>query len=80
MQDNQPQVVYVAQGTVLNKNHGVAVVLSVFFGWLGVDRFYLGQVGLGILKLLTFGLLGVWWVIDIFVIASKSVRGINWVK
>lgn len=80
MQENQPQIVYVAQGTVLNKNHGVAVVLSFFFGWLGVDRFYLGQVGLGILKLLTFGLLGVWWIIDIFVIASKSVRGINWVK
>ncbi len=63
---------------MLNKNHGVAVVLSILFGWLGVDRMYLGQVGFGILKLLTFGLLGVWWFIDIIMIATKNVRGVNW--
>lgn len=69
----------VTQGNVLIKKHSTAVVLSFFLGWLGVDRFYLGQVGLGILKLITFGGCGIWWVIDFFVIASKSVRGIHWI-
>jgi TM2 domain-containing membrane protein YozV len=34
-------------------------------GFLGVDRFYLGKVGTGIVKLLTIGGLGVWWLIDL---------------
>ena len=42
----------------------VAVLLSVFLGPLGIDRFYLGYVGLAILKLLTCGGFGLWWVID----------------
>jgi TM2 domain-containing membrane protein YozV len=55
----------------------VALLLSVFLGVLGVDRFYLGKVGTGILKLLlnlttlfTFGL--IWVVIDIILIATKK--------
>lgn len=40
-------------------------MFSWLLGFLGVDRFYLGKVGTGILKLLTFGGLGVWWLIDL---------------
>lgn len=52
----------------------VALILSIFFGHLGVDRFYLGYVGLGLLKLFTFGGCGVWWLIDIILIATRKLN------
>lgn len=45
-------------------------LISVFPGSLGVDRFYLGDVGKGVLKYFTFGGFGIWWIKDI--ISAKS--------
>lgn len=51
----------------------MAVLLAWFLGGLGVDRFYLGYTGIGVAKLLTFGGLGIWWLIDLILIALKKV-------
>ena len=55
-----------------DKSFLVALLLSILVGSLGVDRFYLGYIGLGLLKLLTLGGFGIWWLIDLIMIATKS--------
>ncbi len=61
-------------------NWVLCLLMSIFFGSLGVDRFIMGRIGTGILKLITAGGLGIWWLVDIILIASKhSFQGIKWV-
>lgn len=52
------------------KDKTTAIILSALLGGLGVDRFYLGYTGMGVLKLLTGGCLGVLWILDIINIAT----------
>lgn len=66
-------------------NWVLTLIMSILFGSLGVDRFIMGKVGTGILKLLitvfTLGILGwIWWIIDIVLIAMKhKFEGVIWV-
>lgn len=56
------------------KDWTVTLLLSVFLGSLGIDRFYVGKIGTGILKLLTVGGCGIWSLIDIIMIATGSFK------
>jgi TM2 domain-containing membrane protein YozV len=47
-------------------NSFAMIITSILFGYIGIDRFALGQIGIGILKFLTFGGASCWWIIDIF--------------
>lgn len=49
----------------------ITLVISIIFGWIGVDRFMMGQIGLGLLKLFTGAGFGIWWIIDVILIATK---------
>lgn len=72
-----PQVGYVP-----TKSHAAAILLSFFLGTFGIDRFYLGHVGLGIAKLLlSWATLGLWQLIDFLVIIVKgtdALKRIHW--
>jgi TM2 domain-containing membrane protein YozV len=56
------------------KSKTTALILSILLGCIGVDRFYLGYVGLGILKLILAGGFGIWWIIDIIMIATGKLK------
>ena len=56
------------------KKAKTALLLALFFGEFGIDRIYLGYWILGILKFLTLGGLGIWWVYDVAKIASLQMK------
>lgn len=47
------------------------LMASIFLGLLGIDRFLIGDSGIGILKACTFGGFGILWIIDIFLVMKK---------
>ena len=55
------------------KNPTTALILSIFLGTLGVDRFYIGHIGLGVAKLLLAWLtFGIWTIVDWFLIINAT--------
>lgn len=54
------------------KDRNTVLVLSVVLGFWGVDRFYIGDIGMGLLKLFTFGGCGILWLVDLFMIRGRA--------
>ena len=61
------------------KDPTTLLLVSIFLGSLGIDRFMLGDIGMGILKLLTLGLCGILTIIDWFTV-QKRARELNYSK
>jgi len=64
-------------GPSMGKDWLTTLLLSIFLGYLGVHRFYVGRTGSGIAMLLTFGGCGIWTIVDIIMIATGSFTDAN---
>jgi TM2 domain-containing membrane protein YozV len=63
---------YIIIQSMSYKDPTVLLIVSILIGSLGIDRFMLGHVGLGVGKLLTCGGLGIWTIIDWFLIMGAA--------
>ena len=54
------------------KDPVISLILSLIVGSLGVDRFYIGDTTLGVIKLITCGGCGIWTIIDYFLIMDAT--------
>jgi TM2 domain-containing membrane protein YozV len=61
----------------VQKSWLITLLLAIFFGYLGLQRFYVGKVGTGLLYLFTGGLCGIGWLFDVIVILVGGYRDSN---
>lgn len=54
------------------KDPTTALIISIFAGVYGIDRFYIGDTGMGVGKLLTCGGFGIWAIVDWFLIMGAT--------
>ncbi len=65
------------QPMISDKSKGVAAVLCLLFGYLGLHRFYVGKIGTGILWLVTLGFCGIGELVDFIMILCGSFKDSN---
>jgi len=73
----QVQQVQPVQQMNSEKDWMVTLILAILVGGLGIDRFYSGSILLGVLKLVTLGGLGLWWLIDLIMLVTGSYKDGN---
>ncbi|MFE5670863.1 TM2 domain-containing protein [Agromyces sp. NPDC056523] len=67
-----PHVARASQSATSTRSFLATWLFAWLLGFIGVDRFYLGKVGTGILKLLTFGGFGIWWLVDLVLTLTNA--------
>lgn len=70
---------YMMLQTINLKDPTIILIVSLFGGFFGIDRFLIGDTGLGIAKLLTCGGLGIWKIVDWFLIMGRT-REVNFLN
>jgi len=70
--ENMDDAKVAALSTIRLKNPVLLLVVEIFLGELGVHRFMLGQIGMGIIELLTFGFFGILWFVDLFTVMGNT--------
>lgn len=71
LQSNMDEMMFLSMTSQL-KDPTISLILSICLGYWGVDRFFIGDIGLGLGKLLTGGGCGIWYLIDIFMIMDAT--------
>ena len=66
--DDSKKMIFQSQYSSEKKDRGMAFLLA----WFSVDRLWLGDMGTGILKLITFGGCGIWSLVDLFTAGSRA--------
>jgi hypothetical protein len=56
------------------KSRLITLLFCLLLGVFGVHRFYVGKIGTGVLMLVTLGGLGIWWLVDVILVAVGSFR------
>ena len=56
------------------KNNIIDLIICIFLGYIGAHKFYEGKIKLGLLYLLTVGLFGIGWIVDIFLLSLKLIK------
>jgi len=66
--DDNKKMIFNQQYQSEKKDSGITLILALF----SFDRFWLGDIGLGVLKYLTMGGCGIWWLIDLFTAKNRT--------
>ena len=76
-QDDEGERLRAHRPKISEQSRGVALVLAIFGGWVGLHRFYTGRWKTGFAMALTMGGMGIWWVYDLILIGAGEFRDAN---